>query len=236
VSNTRPVQERFKPAVFSLRSAFQTLATLHHWHALRTHALTQYDWVCTRRSRRSEQYGRPIPWWPYALTQLVDQLVPPTAEVLELGSGASTLWWAQRGNQVTAVENDESWASRVQEDSYLQPGKVNLHLIHGTRVTIPNELMSKKYDVITVDNIGDRISVVSKAIPLLRIGGIIVLDNSDQSDYSEAARILTSANFEQIEFYGLGPINAYAWTASLFVRSDRFTPRGRPLTKRTITY
>jgi len=140
VSNTRPVQKRFKPAVFSLRSAFQTLATLHHWHALRTHALTQYDWVCTRRSRRSEQFGRPIPWWPYALTQIVDQLVPPTAEVLEFGSGASTLWWAERGNDISAVETDPGWASRVQEMSAHLPGNVNLHLVDDSENPIPSAL------------------------------------------------------------------------------------------------
>jgi hypothetical protein len=152
------VQERFKPAVFSLRSVFQTLATLHHWHALRTHAFAQYDRVCTRRSRRSEQFGRPVPWWPYALTQLVDQLVSPSAEVLEFGSGASTLWWAERGNDVSSVEIDEKWASRVQEASAHLPGNVNLHLVDDSQDPIPSDLVRIKYGFVSVGNLGDEVA------------------------------------------------------------------------------
>ena len=149
------MQEPFKPAVLSLHSAFRTRDTVHHWHALRTHALSQYDWVCTRRSRRSEQFGRPIPWWPYALTQIVDQSVPPTAEVLEFDSGASTLWWAERGDDVSAVEIDPSWASRVQEASAHLPRKVNLHLVDDSEDPIPSALARNNYDLVTAGNFGD---------------------------------------------------------------------------------
>jgi 16S rRNA A1518/A1519 N6-dimethyltransferase RsmA/KsgA/DIM1 with predicted DNA glycosylase/AP lyase activity len=92
------------------------------------------------------------------LTPLVDQLVSPSAEVLEFGSGASTLWWAERGNDVSSVEIDEKWASRVQEVSAHLPGNVNLHLVDDSQDPIPSDLVRIQYDFVSVGNLGDEVA------------------------------------------------------------------------------
>jgi hypothetical protein len=48
---------------------------------------------------------------------------------------------------------------------------------------------------------------------------IVVLDNSERKDYSSGREALESEGFIEIPFCGLGPINPYSWTTSIYVKS-----------------
>jgi len=78
--------------------------------------------------------------------------------------------------------------------------------------------------------------VINRVVPLLRPGGHIIVDNSDRPEYAEALQTLSRVGFSQVDFHGLGPINAYAWTATVVTQSDYFTPRGRQITTLTVPY
>jgi predicted O-methyltransferase YrrM len=78
--------------------------------------------------------------------------------------------------------------------------------------------------------------VINGFIPLLRPGGIVIVDNSDQTEYAEAPQTPRRAAFSQIDFHGLGPTNAYAWTASVVTHSRYFTPRGGQITTRSVPF
>ena len=50
--------------------------------------------------------------------------------------------------------------------------------------------------------------------------GIIVLDNSDRWQYNDLQDYLIhDAGFKRIDFHGLGPVNPYGWTTSLFFKN-----------------
>ena len=55
-------------------------------------------------------------------------------------------------------------------------------------------------------------------------GGLLVLDNTDWHPHTAAD--LRAAGFLQVDFNGFGPLNAYAWTTSLFLRADTRLQRG----------
>lgn len=234
--NTRGVPQPFTPRPYSLKSIFQTCTTIGRWHALRTHALEQYDWNQSRSLRRSVQFGKPTPWWPYALTQFLDQLVSPQATILEFGSGASTLWWGERGNPVTAIENNAEWGTWVAKEAERHSYNVELHLVDDFQKPLPLKLSQTKYELISIDNDGDRGHSIAEGLQYLEQGGWLVLDNSDRLEYHTDIAFLEHHGFSRLDFHGLGPTNAYAWTSTIFDASGFIVPRGRSLNQRNAKY
>lgn len=87
-----PAMNRLMSRPFSVLEILKSLASLQKWHALRLYGLAQLDWSASRSARRAVAWGRPIPWWTYGCTSFVDQVISPKKSVLDIGSGASTLW------------------------------------------------------------------------------------------------------------------------------------------------
>ena len=105
---------RVKPEYRTLKSFLKTFLTVKEWHALRTHALSQLDWSASRDQSESNDFLGPIPWWSYSCTHFLDQVVTTDATILEIGGGASTLWWLGRGNHVTTFESNHNWAAQIE--------------------------------------------------------------------------------------------------------------------------
>lgn len=62
-----------------------------------------------------DQAGNPLPWITYCSTSVLAQIVKPDHRVFEFGCGHSSLWWAERAQEVVSVENHEGWAARISE-------------------------------------------------------------------------------------------------------------------------
>ena len=73
------------------------------------------------------------------------------------------------------------------------------------------------FDVVVVDGMA-RTLTAWLAVQYVKPGGIIVFDNSDRWQYNSAYRILSTAGFRRIDFYGPGPVNRLEWCTSLFVK------------------
>jgi hypothetical protein len=78
------------------------------------------------------------------------------------------------------------------------------------------------FDVIIIDGLY-RYNCAIEAVKRLSTGGMIILDNSDW--YPATAKSLRENNFLQIDFIGWGPINAYAWCTSVFIKENIKFPR-----------
>lgn len=65
--------------------------------------------------------------------------------------------------------------------------------------------------------------------------GVIVWDNSDRMDYREGLAELETLGFGRLSFFGLGPVNAYAFETSIFSR-DIKSPSWQLPIKNTIKY
>ncbi|MFH0879142.1 MAG: hypothetical protein V2A34_05480, partial [Lentisphaerota bacterium] len=57
--------------------------------------------------------GKPIPWITYSALQFLESRIRKDFRVFEYGCGNSTLWWANRVQQVTSCESDEQWVRRI---------------------------------------------------------------------------------------------------------------------------
>lgn len=217
---------RLHPRPRSFTEVVKSIRYIADWHALRTYFLAQMDWSASRHDRQSRAFGRSIPWWSYGCTHFLQQVVPVEAAVLEFGSGASTAWWLDRGNRVVALESSPDWIKSVQELCAPHAGRLQMIVADFDRPETMTTLVDGPFDVIVIDNEGPRTPLVPIAMELLRKGGLIILDNADREEYASAIVDLERAGFRRLDFFGMGPINAFATVTALFTQSAAIEIRG----------
>lgn len=145
-------------------------------------------------------YRPPIPWLSYRAQRQIARILGPDKVVLEFGSGMSTLWLARRCGQLYSFEDDETWYRRVQAGLLKMrlPG-VQHHFRDQVRYPDVSDFPDQSFDFVLIDG-SKRPDCVRNALPKLKPGGWIYLDNTDrfarikpESEYQEAERLLFDA-------------------------------------------
>ena len=220
---------RIEPRPRSVVEVGRSLAGFREWHALRTYFLAQVDWMQSRRRQRSTQFDHSVPWWSYGCTTFLDQVVSTDARILELGAGGSTLWWLERGNRVTSIEGSSEWAKEVAGKAATYKDRLDLvGMDADDHEAIRRLLEGQSFDVLVIDHSGDRPAAVRFLRDLVAPIGMLILDNSDRAEYAAVLDDLRTSGFQLLDFAGLGPINAFAGTTTLAVRSGITIAGRRP--------
>lgn len=173
------------------------------------------QWSTIRDWNSVDADGEPIPWYTYPATEYLSHLDFSELNVLEYGSGNSTLWWSKRVKKVTAIEDDESWFIKIKKslqadgvEYILKPEKKD-YVESGTAI----------HDILIIDGQFRR----ECAEHAVKVGGssvMIIFDNSDW--YPATMKFLQSSlDWFQVDFHGFGPINNYTWTTSVFINPTR---------------
>jgi len=146
------------------------------------------------------------PWFVMgAITYLEDEFLenpyhPLKFKSFEWGSGGSTIWLSQRTKSVTTVEHDEGWVDKTQAelDKY---GIINVALVHRNLdngyVEHIDAFTDEHFDIIMIDG-RRRSDCLKHAIPKLRRGGALILDNSEREEYQEAQKLI--AHWTKLEW------------------------------------
>lgn len=165
--------------------------------------------------------GRPIPMMSYSLVEYLLGLDLSALDLLELGGGRSTPFWASRTRSVFTFETDAAWLKVLQSRPL-----PNLE----TRLTTPDMLakdmigLGRSFDVIVIDAAANRFQLARSALTILRPGGFIILDNSDW--FPNAASVLREADLIQVDFHDFRAQHHFRCTTSLFLhRQFRAKPR-----------
>jgi hypothetical protein len=74
------------------------------------------------------------------------------------------------------------------------------------------------FDIVAIDGRA-RPSCILHARLKVKVGGYLLLDNSERSHYQEAKKLLSG--WEKQVFYGAGPYNYYFWETSIWQRLRR---------------
>lgn len=163
----------------------------------------------------------PLPWYTYPAIEYIKQLDFSHTEVFEYGSGNSTIFWSKLAKKIISIEHNRQWYETI---SPKLDSNVELKLIEDEGSYIRAIEAYGNFDVVIIDG-AYRQECAEVALKKLKPGGIILLDNADW--YVETAKLLRDSNLIQVDMTGLGPINAYAWTTSLFLhREFSFKPKG----------
>lgn len=138
------------------------------------------------------------PWFVMgAITYLEDEFLedpylPLTYRSFEWGSGGSTLWLSQRTASVVSIEHDREWVESAQSelDKY-NIANVSLVLrgLDKRYVEYIDRFPDEHFDIILIDG-RRRSDCIRHAMPKLRRGGALVLDDSERAEYQEAMKLV----------------------------------------------
>lgn len=172
------------------------------------------------------------PWINYRATDWLESYLTPTMRVFEYGSGGSTLFLAKRVAHVVSVEHDEGFY-RIMNEKISHRGITNCTYIlrtpesfdmdqippYGTEsfssewpshktmsfeayVKSIDEYPNSYFDLVTVDGRA-RPSCAFRALPKLKNGGWLLVDNMERARYKIIRDLL--APYQRRELFGLVP-------------------------------
>lgn len=134
------------------------------------------------------------PWLTFGAIMALEKILRDSRgsfDVLELGSGGSTLFFSERCRSVWSIEDDPEWAEMVNDR--LVRNNVNITCARKNKLirkiqAAPNE----SFDLILVDSCSGgetylhRKRMYDAALPKLKVGGWLVVDNYGRMkiDYS----------------------------------------------------
>ncbi len=120
------------------------------------------------------------------MIDILETWLRPNDVGLEFGSGRSTIWLARRIKQLTSVENDPGWYTKVKELLQEAGGedladRVDYHLCEGELdyINIAKSMKTNSLDFCLIDGTArDHCALAS--LDKLKPGGILVIDNIDR--------------------------------------------------------
>jgi Methyltransferase domain len=198
-----------------------------------THIRWLGAWARAQRKGASSMTDE-SPWMTFPAIAFLEKTLRPGMRVFEWGSGGSTLFFAQRAKELIAIENDAAWAEKVraacpratiehipQDDTPsatdfdpTDPAAFfsNSALHRGATFRRYAERIAAfpdaHFDLVVVDGRA-RPSCIAQAMPKLKPGGWLLLDNAERPWYARARALLDA--WPMRDFTGPGPYVASFW-------------------------
>jgi hypothetical protein len=187
-----------------------------------------------------------VPWITFSAINWLEKYLKKNMDVFEWGSGGSTLYIAPKVKKIISIEHDEKWFKKVMkrlkskkiincECKLIKPeadfNKTNDSLKDLSQYKSNSEqFLSFKFenyckaidgypesyfDLIIIDGRA-RPSCILHSKNKVKIGGYILVDDSDRATYSEGFNLLK--DFKRTDFFGPGPYLNFPWGTSVFQR------------------
>ena len=171
-----------------------------------------------KKINKNTYLTNPEPWLTFTAIDFIRERLKKGLQVLEWGTGSSSLWFAQHECLVTAIEDNEDWANIIKgmeseninimvkklQSDYVKPKinftAINIFLIDGI---YRNECASYLVKLI---NSGD-----------ISAGSMIIFDDTSRLEYQESVQSLTKCCKEIYHFTGISNIVIDKMT-SIFIK------------------
>lgn len=139
------------------------------------------------------------PWLTEQAIEFIENLCHKNSnlKILEFGSGGSTIWLAQRTNNLVSIEHNSKWYNLVTPIlAKLVPENLALNNLNPKQ----NSLVTRKllnppayyqvcaefpdsyFDLILIDAI-ERVNCATQAVRILKPDGVLMLDNCERPQY-----------------------------------------------------
>jgi len=154
------------------------------------------------------------PWLTAESIRLINKKLAKDMRGFEWGSGRSTIYFAERLQHLVSVEHDHDWWQRVSKQ--LEKRRLANVTYQFVDLTVDRDAYHQViaaypdgyFDLILVDG-ESRENCVRAAVPKLRSGGYLVLDNSEESVDTSAC-----AKLERIDAHN------GVWTTTVFIKAS----------------
>ncbi|HWB92665.1 MAG TPA: hypothetical protein VG605_12465 [Puia sp.] len=151
-----------------------------------------------------------IPWMNFGAIRFLEKRLRPEMRLFEFGSGGSTLFWASRVGSVVSVEHDRQWYESVRHQlpdtgvefllaepeadpdfarkNFRDPDDYVSHDLHYEGMNFAryartiDRYPEAFFDIIVVDGRA-RPACIKHAIPRLKTGGLMVIDDTYRDFY-----------------------------------------------------
>ena len=182
--------------------------------------LNEIGWFESFKSNRSiDKNRRPIPWFSYPFIDFLTPRLTKDLVLFEFGSGSSTSFFAERVKQVISIEHNKEWFEIVNKT---KPNNAKLILTDSDSIDdYLNYLnnLKEKVDVVIVDGL-HRNECLTYALEKLAENGVIVLDDSERSEYKKGIESVIGRGFKKLEFWGIAPTVLFKKCTTVFYKSN----------------
>ena len=206
------------------------------------------SWLTSRKEHVSP-LSMEIPWINFESLEWLSSFLTPSMSVFEWGSGGSTVYFSQRASHVTSIEHDSRWIGVVQEhlksfenqnftveliepdalapldvefDRFLSKKQEWKNKSFRDYCRAVNKFQDGSLDVIIVDG-RCRTTCLELAIPKVKLGGLLMLDNADYDYYQDDIKRLEDtvlSTWEMKSFLAPGPCSRIiGWETRVWINS-----------------
>jgi len=187
--------------------------------------------------------GDEVPWITFKAKVWLESYLKPTMTVVEYGSGGSTVFVSKRVKKLISIEHDEGWYGKVSNvlskerilncryilceprkkvsrdmipygfTSYTSTSMEYADMSFESYVKSIEQYPDEYFDLVTIDGRA-RLSCIFHALSKIRRGGYLMLDDSDRTEYNQAAALL--ADYKRTDFVGSGSYKAVLGQTSVW--------------------
>lgn len=179
--------------------------------------LYKTGWIRSYRMKQPVNLvGEPQPWLALSCNFFLERRLKNSFDLLEYGSGNSSLYFSKKCRTVTSIESDQAWYNHVKNNS-----PANVNLIYSEALTYHQKAndLHQTYDIILIDGI-NREACFDASIGLLKSGGIVILDDSDRPEYASIMEKAKNMDFKSIAFFGLALGSFRMKTTTIFYKAN----------------
>ncbi len=170
--------------------------------------LYQTGWIKSFQIKRPVNIkGEEMPWLVMPLLYFLEEKDLSNLSLFEYGAGNSTIYFKKRLKEVVSVEHHALWYEEIRAKLKLSTDEIiyaKLGSDYVNAVSKPN----KKFDIILVDG-RKRVACCEASLDKITEHGVLVLDDSERSNYKEVFPICKQHGYKHLTFWGtnLGGVN-----------------------------
>ncbi len=193
-----------------------------------------------------------LAWVSFQVIDFLNKNIGSSSKVFEYGGGGSTLFFLRRANEVVTVEHNEEWfkilSTKISKEKAVRWKGAFVPAEKGLPMTNPDAAVPEHYyttdeafldsnfrryashidtfpegyfDCVVVDG-RSRPSCLVHAMPQIKEGGFLVLDNSEREYYREKTWPMLQGSFESvIDHFSPTPYSKEFTRASVWVKKRK---------------
>ncbi|MDQ1006961.1 hypothetical protein QFZ82_001446 [Streptomyces sp. V4I23] len=188
---------------------------------------------------------KPSPWITFDAIEYLEKQQIQGRRIFEYGSGGSTFYWLSKGAECVSIEHDPHWHGRLKTSllkradyrlvppsppmsseisgqiddpgAYLSSDPSYPGYSFRSYVTQIDEFPAEGFDLVLIDG-RSRPSCIRHAVPRIKRGGILIVDNTDRQTYWKALDELTG--FRRLTFRGAVPQQVGWGQTDIFIKDS----------------